>query len=272
MIATATAVDGRFAGTRTIVRFNWPKYLVVGLLAVAAVVAGTAEWPASLVAPLAVAAGFGAFWSVTSLVATWWVYDRTGVYGRVGAGLGSVGTWAIIHAGFDESNASLVASFGHGPDAVVALHTTARRGLRHARREQQAPATAAPPAHLPIESASLDAVFLTLAVHEVRPLADQRSLFAELDRVLRPGGRLVITEHLRDLPNFAVYGPACWHFQSARTWRARAGEQGLTLVTDEPITPFVRRLVWTREAGPATTSTTIAGARAAFDATEPAAT
>jgi SAM-dependent methyltransferase len=234
----------RLDGTRTIVRFNAPKYALVAALVVGAVLAAAVGLPVSVAAPLSLAAVFGLLWSVSSLVATWWVYDHIRIYDRVGAGLGPVGEWAVVHAGFDESEDVLAATVRRPPYAVVALATNARRGLRHARGEHVGTALDGSVRRLPLDAGSVDTLFLTLTVHEVRRIDEQRALFAELRRVLRPGGRLVITEHGRDLANAAVYGPAAWHFQPARTWRRRAGEQGFEIVADEPITPFVRRMVW----------------------------
>jgi hypothetical protein len=91
-----------------------------------------------------------------------------------------------------------------------------------------------------------DTVFVTFAAHEVRDRAAQRALFGELRAALRPGGQLMITEHARDLANFAVYGPGALHFQPLATWRDRAAEAGLSPASETAITPFVHRLVWRR--------------------------
>ncbi len=99
---------------------------------------------------------------------------------------------------------------------------------------------------MPLAEGSLDTIFVTFAAHEVRDLGAQRALFGELHRALRPGGRLVITEHVRDLGNFAVYGPGTFHFQPLATWRWRTAELGMPFQSDETITPFVHRMVWAR--------------------------
>ena len=87
---------------------------------------------------------------------------------------------------------------------------------------------------------------MTFAIHEVRDPESQDLLFAELHRALRPSGRLIVTEHLRDGPNLAVYGPAVLHFQTGQTWFDLAAEGGFAFVSDTKLTPFVHRLVWQR--------------------------
>jgi SAM-dependent methyltransferase len=247
---TAVDVPARpLAGTAAIVRFNWPKYLAVAVFLTAGSRSRALGLPGAVTVGLVAAGALGALWSVTSLTASWWVYDHARVYDRVPAGLGGLGDWAAVHAGFDDATAHAARITGRGPAAVVELAVHGRSSLRRARAGGDGPpVTAEPvrPGDLPLGSASLDTILVTFAAHEVRDRRDQRALFAELLRVLRPGGRLVITEHLRDGANLAVFGPGAFHFQTEATWVARAGEAGLVPLGDVTITPFVRRMVWRR--------------------------
>ncbi len=236
----------KVAGTATVVRFNWPKYVaVIGILA-AAFMATVADLPRLVCSALGVVGGAGLFWAATSLVATWWVYDYRRVYDQVAIGIEPVGDWASVHAGFDDATANLVAAIGREPQAVVELSMQASPSLRRARRVQGRVATAGAVGCLALMPSSLDSIFVTFAAHEIRDGEDQRALFGELHRALRPGGHLVVTEHLRDAANFIVYGPAAFHFQPASTWINRADEAGFDIESDVSITPFVHRLIWQR--------------------------
>jgi SAM-dependent methyltransferase len=234
------------AGTAVVVRFNGPKYAGAAALVAAAAAAQATGLPATVVLVVTAAGALAGLWALTSLAATWWVYDHRRVYDRVPTGLGAVGRWASVHSGFDDATDHLVAAFGRHPAAVVELDTPARSSLRRARAVAPGGAISAGTAALPVRTAALDTVFVTFAAHEVRDRGEQRALFAELHRVLAPGGRLVVTEHRRDLANAVVYGPGALHFQRGAIWRARAAGAGFVARRDDAVTPFVHRAVWSR--------------------------
>jgi ubiquinone/menaquinone biosynthesis C-methylase UbiE len=81
------------------------------------------------------------------------------------------------------------------------------------------------------------------AAHEIRDDARRVSFFREAKRVLRPGGRVVVIEQLRDLPNFLCFGAAAFHFLSRNTWLRSFRDSGLILEREFSITPFMRAFV-----------------------------
>lgn len=159
-----------------------------------------------------------------------------------------------LHSGFDESSGALAQLF---PDAALDIYdfydptTMTEPSIARARRWQrqtdpglQSLAQPVAPTALPTGDAAIDAIFLILAAHEVRDVDDRRRMFAEIKRSLLPGGRVVLVEHLRDLANFAVFGPQFVHFYARRTWLDLARGAGLSLVHEDRITPFVRLFVF----------------------------
>jgi hypothetical protein len=228
--------------TAKVIRFNWPKYLGAGCVAAAAAAAETTRAPGRIRFPLRVAGTLGCLWTLTSLAATWWVYDHRAIYSRLTANLPEVGNWAAVHAGFDDSVPALGRAIGHPPATVAEIAIRPGASLRRARGVSQRSATDG----LSLTGGSLDSIFLTFTAHEIRDTATQRAVFAALTGALRPGGRLIITEHPRDAANFAVYGPGVLHFQPLATWHARAAEASLTEIRQTSITPFVRQLVFQR--------------------------
>jgi SAM-dependent methyltransferase len=113
------------------------------------------------------------------------------------------------------------------------------------------PAVAAEPVDfhcLPAETSSIDAAFLLLSAHELRSERARTTLFGELHRILSPDGRVIVAEHLRDLANFAAFGPGVLHFFSRRTW-IRSFERARFVIEREfSITPFIRVFVLRRPA------------------------
>jgi SAM-dependent methyltransferase len=96
---------------------------------------------------------------------------------------------------------------------------------------------------LPAAAGTIDAVVLPLSAHELRTAAARRALFGEIRRVLAPGGRVVVVEHLRNLANVAAFGPGALHFHSRRTWAQCFSEAAFVVCREFPITPFVRVFV-----------------------------
>jgi len=243
---------------RRVVAFNWPK-----LVAAAVVIAGAGGAAASSAVPwrlrwvlLAAAVG-SAYLLLASMAVSWWIYDQSELHSWMWlrpAWPPAGSRWALVHAGFDEAGPALPAVFGW-PEAVVdiaaGLAGTAR-SLRRAQRTALSPDTsrgatvASGWRQLPLRSGTLDAVVVIFAAHEVRDRVQRSGLFAEFERVLRPGGRVILVEHLRDGANVAAFGPAAWHFQTRRSWIDAAEGSGLGAVTEVRHSCFVRGLVLCR--------------------------
>ncbi|MGH7142914.1 MAG: hypothetical protein ACREJ2_02130 [Planctomycetota bacterium] len=220
------------------------------------------------------------FWILASLIATWWTYDRSAF--RRWTWLAPrlpfpPRRYTVLHAGLDEASAPLARLFPLGlgtsldlfdPGAMTEPSIRRARALLHltpatshapvhaapsaAPHPPVASATPAAPAaplpgagpRLPIDDDATEAHFLILAAHELRRPAARDALFDELHRTLRPGGVVVLVEHLRDGWNFAAYGPGFFHFLPAREWRRLAAREGWETMLDEPLTPWLRQFIW----------------------------
>lgn len=226
------------AGVANILRFNWHFFAAAG--AAALVLAAASSWlggPAG--ALLLAAAGLVLLTTFVSLAVSCYVYDLSGLYrldwlaatgieDRPGAAM------ANIHAGLDETTPLLRRRYPGASWKVMDFYDPARHtevSIRRARRAHP-PAPddlAVDTAGLPVADGSLDAVFLILAAHEIRDRAERRAFFAELDRVLAPGGRIVVVEHLRDGRNFLAYTLGAFHFLGRRAWLDAFAGAGLRL-------------------------------------------
>ncbi len=243
---------GRFEGVSKVVRFN-PWFFVggFGALVLGGILLATVAWP-----PLLFWLGVGAMtvagWLlIASLVATHWVYDRSGLFSwrwlQESIGGGTPETVVIAHSGFDEVSAAVRRILPRADCRVLDLHDAARMtepSIARARKLYPPPpgTIGASATAWPVESGGTDLVLLLFAAHEWRHGAERIALLREAGRSLAPGGCVVLMEHVRDLANFLVYGPGALHFHAAGGWRRESTEAGLRIARESRLTPFVR--IW----------------------------
>jgi SAM-dependent methyltransferase len=253
--ALGPAPAGRFDGVRQILRFNWTHYaaaagaIMVGLVAA---VVFTGARPLLLAA-----AACAAYWPLASLIVSHWVYDRSplrrwtwiadALRGRPPA------RWISLHAGVDEATPALRRMFAGADGRVFDIFDPGEMtepSIARARHLSSAaePSERADWRNVPVADESVDAAMLLLAAHELRTHGARATLFAEVRRTLRPGGRIVLAEHLRDAANFLAFGPGFLHFHSRVAWLAAAREAGLEVEREFRITPFVAVFVFTSPA------------------------
>lgn len=252
----------RPSGVREVLRYNWPLYAAGGL---AAAVGWTLahylprRLPRRTSCGPATAARTGAL-AATGLLASgtaasWWVYDRSELH--TFSWLADLlpqgpGAHLVVSAGLDEASRPLARRYPASTQTVVDLYDpalTTEGSIRRARRRVP-PADGTLPArpeHLPVPSASQDTVFLVFAAHELRHAHDRDALFAECARALRPGGALVLVEHLRDAANTTVYGPGAWHFLPRAEWLRLADGAGLSAAGERRIATFVTAFAFRKE-------------------------
>ena len=245
--AQSPLAPGKYDGVLQIIRYNWSFYALTCFAAVFCIAAGEmlGSRAARAMAPLGVAI---ILWMAISLLASHYIYDRSGLYDfrwmleRLPL---QPSTWMNIHCGLDQSSHLLRSLFPDAKRQILDIFDPAEmtepsiaraRGSKAAQPETIAARFRA----LPAPSGSCDAVFLIFAAHEIRNGASRREFFAEVARVLSASGTVVMIEHLRDLPNFAAFGPGFIHFQSRREWINVAASADLAPINEFSVTPFVR--------------------------------
>jgi len=235
----------RESGARRIFFYNWPIYVGTWLGALTLGALAT-RFPVSW-AWVGEAAAFAAVaWSLASLAVSHYIYDRSELVagGWVAPMLpGAVQTWIAIHAGLDgeiDWATAMPGTCAARLDIYDAGQMNAG-SIRRARRRTPA-GQAATPASLsafPIASAACDAVVVAFTAHEIRDLGARERFFGEVARVLRPGGRMLLVEHVRDFFNFAAFGPGFLHFLARGEWLRLAGVARLAVAAERRVTPWV---------------------------------
>jgi SAM-dependent methyltransferase len=240
-------------GAKRILLYNWPTFAATwgGAIAVAL-------WARRLdrgsALALVVAAAAAVAWSCTSLLASHFIYDRSELSG--GRWLGdlvptSVREWVAVDAGLDAEIDLRAAMPGRCLAQLDIFDPRFMRGrsVRRARRltRRVHPAQAASPIALPLGDGSCDAVTVVFTAHEVRDVTARQAFFTELHRILRPGGRALLVEHLRDAANLLVFGPGFLHFLPRSDWLRVASAAGFRVAAERRVTPWVMALVLEKE-------------------------
>ena len=71
---------------------------------------------------------------------------------------------------------------------------------------------------LPLPDASCDAVCFGFGTHEIPTGGAREKLFSEANRILRPGGKLLLFEHGWDAHNYVIFGPVIHHVTKRQDW------------------------------------------------------
>ena len=240
---------GRFEGVLKIIRFNTRFYVggVLGLVLVVPLLAFL-PLPAWLKAAGWAGAALMLFWSLSSLAVSWYVYDHTGVmrWEWMRPQLHPAPQrWVNIHAGLDESTASLRHLLPRSDGVVVDIYDPEiMTEPSIARARQLYPATepfqVGRAGAVPLPDGDRDAAFLLFAAHELRDGQGRTQLLREVHRALTIDGQIFLVEHLRDLPNLLAFGPGFLHFHAARQWQRNIADAGFEVTAQRRITPFVR--------------------------------
>jgi SAM-dependent methyltransferase len=232
-------------GALRIFLYNWPTYVgtwtpAVLVLLLVPVLRPPASWLVVLAASTALV------WSLASLLVSFYVYDRSRLVSGswVPALVGAhAGTWATIHAGLDAEIELDAVMPGR---CIARLDIFDRRVMTspsitraRGRTGMERPATPCSPTALTLDDEACDAVVVAFTAHEIRDQGAREAFFAELRRSLRPGGKVLIVEHLRDFANFLAFGPGFLHFVSRREWLRLASSAKLDVASETLITPWV---------------------------------
>ncbi len=246
---------GGFSGVWQIFLYNWHFYAAAFVLDLfAALLWMRFSSHSGIRLAICLAAAVPTFWAFSSLLVSHYVYDRSQLYqwNWLTAVLQrNPDHWVNIHAGLDQTSDSLRRLFPDARHRILDIYVRSEMSepsIERARRRAQPPVASekANPASLPLEDSACDTIFLIFVAHELRRREARQQFFREVSRALKPGGCVVLIEHLRDWKNFVAYGPGALHFFSRRQWLAACSQPGLKLTRELGITPFVRCFVVTK--------------------------
>jgi hypothetical protein len=233
-----------------VVWFNWPPFVFGPITAIVAGLAALGPLPTAVRIGLAIGAVAALVATTTAVMAIVWVFGF-GTARRwrwVANAAHRPRTWLNLTTGFDDSTSTLRARLA----GVTGLSVDIFDETAPLDPPQRRARGRFPPGDRTATVATLDGAlgaalpqtaFLLMSAHEV-PGADRVRLFTTIADRLLPGGRLIVVEHLRDLPNAIAFGLGARHFQSRATWLEAGRLAGLEPVEEHRLSPFVRGFVF----------------------------
>lgn len=92
---------------------------------------------------------------------------------------------------------------------------------------------------IPLKDNSVDVIFLLSAAHEIRLQEEKVEFLKECHRLCKPNGKIIMVEHLRDLPNFFAFTVGFTHFFSKRAWKKAFEKAAFSSFAETKFTPFM---------------------------------
>lgn len=186
-----------------------------------------------------------------SLAVTYYVYDCSRLYQMdYVRGLGNKKKEVIvnINAGFDETSILLDHFFEPQKMHVLDFYDPIKHtepSIKSARKLYPPP-----PATVKVSTNALgladcvaDKIFVIFSAHEIRNEQERHTFFKEMKRIMKPNGKIIMIEHLRDSWNFFAYNIGFLHFYSRKTWLKAIQSTELHLKESKKITPFVSMFI-----------------------------
>lgn len=149
-----------------------------------------------------------------------------------------------INAGFDETSYIIKSKFPHSDIKAFDFYNPKQHtepAIKRARKvslvypdTQQVSSGS-----IPLRDRTVDIVFLLSAAHEIRSHEENVLFLKECHRLCKPGGKVVMVEHLRDFPNFMAFSVGFTHFFSRAVWKNAFERAGFASFRETKFTPFM---------------------------------
>lgn len=185
--------------------------------------------------------------TIISLVVTYYIYDYSKIYNLNFLNdlyIKSIDNLVNINAGYDEFSLLIACKFKTKNLQVFDFYNPFKHteiSIERARKVSKIfPNTIAiETSKIPLNENFVDYIFLLFAAHEIRNLQERIIFFQEIEKKLTPNGKVIVLEHLQDLPNFIAYTLGYLHFLSKKEWNKTFLSSNLQILSETKITPFL---------------------------------
>lgn len=240
-----------FQGVWNIVRFNWHFYLIAFVIIISGSILNNLfsthfQFTINLVLGLIILN------LLTSLLVSAYIYDFSKLYKFEFLNEFNSNVKILnIHAGFDEASAIIQSKFPQSELTVYDFYDEQKHTEISIKRARKAypifqGTIKVQTEKIPAENSEFDLILNILSAHEIRNEKERIGFFREQNRVLKSNGKVTVTEHLRDLPNFLAYTFGFFHFHSKKTWKKAFAKAGFTIQKEIKTTPFISTFILTK--------------------------
>jgi len=237
-----------FQGVGNIIRFNWHFYVMaVGIIMLIFILNNSFQNDFKLITNFILT--FILLSVFTSLFISWYVYDYSGLYEFDWMNQFQNAEKVLnINAGFDETSQIIQNKFPGSGLTVFDFYDKRKHTEISIRRARKAYPPFPGTIHvktdlLPSENERFDLIFNLLSAHEIRNDEERITFFKEQNRILKLNGKIAVTEHIRDFPNFLAYTIGFFHFHSKRTWHKTFQKAGFQIEKEIRTTPFISTFI-----------------------------
>lgn len=237
----------KFQGVLNILSFNRHFY-IYGLCVLGLIIASylILQWSGTLFSIVIVAFIYGL---LMPLIVSAYVYDFSGYYNlnwldKLNINDSDKNEMININAGFDETSFIIKNKFPKSDLKVFDFYNSKNHtepAIVRARKVSLVyPDTQKMKSNaIPLKDKSVDIIFLLSAAHEIRSQQEKIKFLKECHRLCKPDGKVIMVEHLRDLPNFLAFSIGFTHFFSKNTWTKAFKSAGFKLFEEKKFTPFM---------------------------------
>ena len=239
-----------FQGVYNILRFNWHFFAIA--FAVATFLFLIKD---SFGEILSILIGISAFLIglsvLVSLLVSFYVYDISKLYQFSFLPNFNGETVLNITAGFDETSTILKDKFPKIDLTIVDFYDEKKHTEVSIKRARKAyprveNTHSVSTKKLPFPNDFFDHAVAVFSAHEIRKDEERIQFFKEMSRVTKTNGEIFVTEHLRDIYNFAAYNIGFFHFHSLQTWSKTFSNARLIIKRTIKTTAFVTTFIITK--------------------------
>lgn len=232
-----------FQGVFNIVRFNWHFY-IVGLLFSSLFIIVPEYFDVRYAASISLAGYAIISLMLLSLSISYYVYDFSDLYKLLWVDANNDELIINITAGYDETSPILKNKYPLNKIIIMDFFESLQKVEVSLQRARESTYDSDDIVHIqtnniPIADSSVDMICIIFSAHEIRNNEQKVEFFKEVNRILKPSGRVYVAEHCRDFANFCAYTIGFFHFFSQKTWLNVFDRASLNIKNRLKITPFV---------------------------------